>query len=730
MNSVIIKPSFEPSPQSSFNPAPGPSLNDFKREFIRSIRMHRVLALSIGSVVFLALVAFGSKRAPYYKTSALVYVQPMKTKAESIDGSYDPSRYDSYIQQQLQTIRRSDILTAALKEAATRAGRDLWSLPGESEQSAVARLQNDLKVEREEGSYQLSIGLSGGNPVAITTVVNAVIDSYISKERLDELAQSDQQLQVLKKDQVGILEELEQTSQEQVQLSTTLGVADLAADSGKASNPFDAQLTQLRTELAEARAAHAVADAKLSSVTGATAESTNSLNAAAEEKFANDPGLAALKTTISQRRSILATQMAGLTPKNPLYKQDQDELKLLDKLLETNSSELRAKATQQVLGELRLQAASTGDIEARLASQLQHETMVASGATPKLQRAAFLAAKVTRLQRRLTDVDNAISALELEHGSSGLVHLLLPAEQPLKPLASRKWMILAAALPCGIIFGLSAAFLKHKLDPKIYIGEEVAAALSFPPMAVLPSTKEVDATVFDEFMLRLVAGIDHAHTSGGARTYVFTAVSPDTNITDLVASLALKMDRLGYRTMILKASAALQNLAVSHEEGPKGWSETRLAKLSESRLTELRRASFVVENLERLKQNVDLLFIEALPLLSSAEAEFAARLADVTILVAESARTTRRELANSLALARRLSVPGIAAVLNDVDLRHADNEFIAVVRNVESRQSETRRRDEVAAQHSREKYPLSIYKKPDSITREHETAATHEGQAG
>jgi len=126
--------------------------------------------------------------------------------------------------------------------------------------------------------------------------------------------------------------------------------------------------------------------------------------------------------------------------------------------------------------------------------------------------------------------------------------------------------------------------------------------------------------------------------------------------------------------------------------------------------------------LERLKQNVDLLFIEALPILSSAEAEFAARLADVTILVAESAQTTRRELTNSLALVRKLNVPGVAAVLHDVDLRHADDEFLAVVRNVEGRQSEITRRDDSSAPHNRGKYPLSVYENPDSIERDHETS--------
>jgi uncharacterized protein involved in exopolysaccharide biosynthesis len=720
MNSVIVKTSFEPPPQSSTNSAPGGSVSEYIHEFMRSIRMHRVLATLVAIVVFAAIVAFGLRHHPYYQASALVYVQPMQAKqlTDLTAATYDPNRYDTFIQQQLQTIVRSDTVTAALRAAVKTTGYDGWSLPGESEQSAVARLGKGLKVEREENSYQLSISLSGGNPEVIIALVNAVADSYINQERLDELAQSDQQLRVLEEERQHIQGELEKDRQEQAELNTNLGVAD----SGEKGNPYDPQLTELRTQLAAAHAAHAVAEAHLASITGTTADASAALSAAAEETSATDPGLAALKSTISQRRSILATQMAGLTPKSNLYKQDQEELKTLDQSLESMSNEIRAKNGQQLQERLQLEATRTGDIEARLASQLQRQTAIATAATPKLQRASALAEDLTRLQGHLTDVENAISALELEHGTSGLVHLLLHASLPLSPVASMKVMILAASLPCGIVCGLLAAFLKHKLDPRIYIGADVAAVLSFPPMAVLPKSTEVDAKVLDEFMLRLVAGIDQAHCLGGARTYVFSPASSDTNITDLVASLASKMDRLGYRTMILKASDVLQNLSLGGDGQPKIWYDPPQAKQTETRLAQISGESFVVENLERLKQNVDILFIEALPFLSSAEAEFAARLADVTIIVAESAKTTRRELTSSLALARRLSVPGLAAVLDDVELRNADDEFIAFVSNVEGRQAVIRRRDD-AAQRKREKYPLSIYASEDPIAEEHNASS-------
>jgi len=80
---------------------------------------------------------------------------------------------------------------------------------------------------------------------------------------------------------------------------------------------------------------------------------------------------------------------------------------------------------------------------------------------------------------------------------------------------------------------------------------------------------------------------------------------------------------------------------------------------------------------------VDFLFIKAQPLRSSAETEFVARLADVTLLVVESGTTTRKELRSCLALARRLRTRGLAAVVSELKLRNADNEFIESVRIAE-----------------------------------------------
>jgi uncharacterized protein involved in exopolysaccharide biosynthesis len=169
---------------------------DLWEAVVRGWRMHPWLAILVMLVTFAAIFGFGLRRRPYYETQSLIYVQPERVKliTDASGAAYDANRYDTFIQQQLQTIIRPDVLEDALSRPSTMP----WRMPGETDQAAVVRLQQNLKVERDFGSYQLSITLGGGDPQAIAAVVNAVSESYIRRERSDELAQSDQQLQILK----------------------------------------------------------------------------------------------------------------------------------------------------------------------------------------------------------------------------------------------------------------------------------------------------------------------------------------------------------------------------------------------------------------------------------------------------------------------------------------------------------------------------------------------------
>ena len=369
-----------------------------------------------------------------------------------------------------------------------------------------------------------------------------------------------------------------------------------------------------------------------------------------------------------------------------------------------------------------------------------------------------------RLQARFTELDNAVNALQLEHGSTGLVHLLVPAETPLKPKLSKTSLILAAAIPLGIVLGLMVAMLRQKMDPYVYIGEDVSSALQFPPMAVLPAQFEVGDGGMEKFMLRLVGALDQAHSSGGVRSIVFSSVSRNTELSGLVEMLQRALEKLGYRVRTYKAAAILAGgLAVPEGVVPELGGETKGAFAGALHLESEGRGSGAhisaangrssltaappslngeahlvpaaargrrsVSLAEAFDGGVDLLLIEAPSLLFSAEAEFAARLADLTVLVSESAKTRRGELASALVLARRLSLKGIAAVLTEVRLRHADPELAEVMRQSREWQGEesARAMPEERVEPGRRQDPLSIFfKKPAALPNDPSDTAEQE----
>jgi uncharacterized protein involved in exopolysaccharide biosynthesis len=672
-----------PQAQTSIQ-APQEKGLDLNLDLARSLRMRRSLAIVAGVFVLLFLIHFGLSRRPYYKATSLIYVQPIVSKTPTdISGNYDSSRYDMYIQQQLLTFERPDILGHAL-DLLPPAIRGTFS---NDPDDATKQLASDLKVDRVAGSYQLSVTVAEGNPAIVAPIANAVVAAYLQNGQQDDLALSHEQMESLVQERQQILDELDKDRKEQAGLSEALGVADTAADTG---NPFDSVLADLRTQLAAARNAHASAEAQLASVNGKQAQ----LDSAAGSVTQSDAELSALRASLGTRRGTLIGEMNGLTPQNPLYKKDQAELDLLSKTIDNRSKETTHKSGQSLKEQLTLEAARTGDLQARLEADLARQTATATADTPKLQRAQDLAESIKLLQARYADVDNALHSIFPTQSPTFAAHMSLMAKQPTKPMPSKKLLILVLALPLAIIFGVFVAVVAQKIDSRVYIGNDVDRVLSFPPMAVLPDSSEVTPSVKDEFLFRLVAGLDQAHRINGSSTFVLTASSQNTLIDDMVSSVAAEMERLGYRTITLSAAETLSPIELADLTGEgrsSAWQgKPELAISNNNKALRTRGESLIDEHLERLKQQVDFLFIKAQPLRSSAETEFVVRLADVTLLIAESGITTRKELRGCLALIRRLRARGLAVVVTGLELSNADNEFIEAVDLAERRQTPNR----------------------------------------
>ena len=118
MSMQTNKPTFETPPRQAISAAvrKGTAAPVFKPEFARSLRMHPVAAGVVALLVFVVIVAYALSQKPMYEAEALVYVEPAASKVldDGTAGLFDSTKYDSYLQQQMQTSERLDILKAAV----------------------------------------------------------------------------------------------------------------------------------------------------------------------------------------------------------------------------------------------------------------------------------------------------------------------------------------------------------------------------------------------------------------------------------------------------------------------------------------------------------------------------------------------------------------------------------------------------------------------------------------
>jgi succinoglycan biosynthesis transport protein ExoP len=683
------------APQQPLRPASkGPAL---RINIKRSLQLHAVTAVVVAMVVLGLGLAVVLRGGVWYEVSSEIYVSPTFPATLRVDREQEYP-YDSFVQEQVQALSNYDVIADAIRTLPP----SVWRQPGESEQSAVERLQHSLDIKRIGTTYQVGITMTGARPEHMAEIVNAVTESFLLKSKSQEFYGRDERLATLRETRDQIQKELDAKLQEQADITRALGVAAVGST---ANNPFDNQLDKMRTDLTTAHEQRIQAEAQLSAMqTGDVAAPTSALNEAADEIIQSDSGLSAMKANLAQKRATLLEQLAGLTPNHPLRKETEAQLAQIDQALLEMQTNLRQKAAIRLQQKLRAEVNRASTVESKLLNDMQHETSAATSAAPKLQRAQELATDVTRLQTRYTEVDTRIGDLELESSSPGSVHLFSPAMPPLGPMPSKKKKVLPLLLPISIFMGLLAAVISDLLDPNVYNGSDLEAVLGFAPIGMLLNDGDVTQRVFDECILRLAAGVDHATRVASARTFVFTAVASGAGTTSIVENLGSALAKLGRKTLTIDASGntapvAYVTIGANSQPQPSG-AENAAPKNTETNLqsstvmTDLLPAhmaplsGFVAKAFQELTREYDIILIDAAPLLISAETEYLARCADVTILVTEAGKTSRRKVARTAQLLERLDVSGAAAVINKVQILRVEENVKHDLKDFEARLNE------------------------------------------
>jgi Mrp family chromosome partitioning ATPase len=231
----------------------------------RSLQLHRRLALGMALAGAVLAAAWFVKLWPVYIAQSQVYIQPAPPRVMEQGGAlrwpYDTGTYESYLQQQVASVTRPDVLANALHTL----GPGPWQGSGESDQAATERLRKAIEATRVGGTYQLSISARASNPEIAAQMANAVTASYIESAARELKAGNAERMALLREELARVKADLalarsehegqsEQPSLVAGGTASKLQPGELAADIARLQARFAAVDGQLHNLMLEDRA--------------------------------------------------------------------------------------------------------------------------------------------------------------------------------------------------------------------------------------------------------------------------------------------------------------------------------------------------------------------------------------------------------------------------------------------------------------------------------------------
>lgn len=669
---------------------PPPSFLTRKIDPLASVWKHKWLALAVGFVVCLVgLPAAYSLGKPVYYTEAVIYISPRFLKNLESDTEQElqsNTQYREYVQQQVRTINRYDIVAKALERLGDNRFR-WWQKKNETERRAIERLQQSLRVKPVSDTYQIVVGLEGPEASGLAEIVNSVVDVFLETAKNEEFFASDARIDLLQDERRKLLQEIDEKVVQRTQLAQELGVTTF---NESLSNPYDELLLNNRKALAAAQKERIQAEATLATIyTEAQPEGTESLKAIVQEMVAKDPGLNSLKANLNLRRSELLTRSSGLTADHPGRKAAERELTEIDTELKRATDQLADHLTKMLITQKKTEVARSKQIEANLQTEVLTQSNTAAWFASKYNQALAVGAEIDRARKRLYSIDDRINLLMLETKAPGFARRFSEARTPEVPIkgGKTKFFLFFVAAAGGLAVAVPIAL--DQLDPRLYSADEVTRLAGFPPLGSISNQKNSSETLPQtDSMVRLANRIAQERNRNQSQIFVMTAPKTGCGTTTVALSLGKSLDDLGMRTIVVETNPETPDERFHPPTGDHSQSVGLSQLLSESlnlqsailTSTELapnrigvgpingiphwRNTRKLAAVLDELSQEFDCVLLDAPPLANSAETELLAGLTDGVFLVVDAQTCLRPEVTRSLKVLEKLDPKVVGIIFN------------------------------------------------------------------
>jgi polysaccharide biosynthesis transport protein len=656
-------------------------------EPVASLVRYKRLALSLLLLISCAglPIAYIEGR-PRYHTQAVVFVAPRFVQNPQGDEGFQSqsdTQYREYLQQNVRTIIRFDIVQSTLKRLGED-GKRWWYRSQESDRHAAERLAGALMITPAPDSYQMTVGLDGDKPQGLAEIVNTLVDAYIAVQKSEESQGAADQLRSLPQELDSLGKEMAADQMRRTQLAQELGVSTFTQNF---VNPYDQQFALAKQALAAAARQSAIATEQYGSIDparGGAAKQT--LEAYALEMASKDPVNAALISSTDARRAELTAGLNGLSPEQPGRKALMQELAGIDAGRHRNLESLSTEYARKILEQRRAEALRAERTEKALAAEVEQQGVRASWFTGKYQAGISLDQRIEQARRRQEALEERRRFLDLESRGPGLVRVASKAQPAALAVRDDRTRLALLFSLAGLIVALLAPVALDVADPRLLIPFDADRAWGLDALGWVPERQELGEEFTWDLVLRLANRIDQERRTHGARFWMFTGVKSGGGTTTLVNSLARALVMLGIPALAVEANAHRADRSFALNSASLGLSvllrgHSTLSKCIEAgdgempdhipvgeldetgHLPDIHR---MMEILDEALQSYAIVLVDTPPVLASLDAEYLARRADCVVLVAEARHVTASELKRAAKVLKRIQPKAVACVLNRV----------------------------------------------------------------
>ena len=444
-------------------------------------RHWRLSALFVGAVMITAIIVTFSTRAVYEPLARIEVDPPGETF--SLDGGNGGGDNETYVETQAQNLKSDKLAVAVIRQlhldqnpdlvpdsrvraqnqaTANSESNDVLQLTP-AENTALRALRLRLTIRRDTASRLITVSFAAHDPQLAAQVTNTVVNTFIEQgyeEQNDSIMKS---TRWLSKQLDDIRARMEDSNRLLANFEEKIGVSDL--DDNKST--FSEHMEELNRQLTQAEADRIQIEAMLKNVRVGSADWLPDVR--------NNPVVQQLSEKLADARSQLAQATVVYGANHPNAKKLQNQVDELDKQL---SAEKLA-----IVGSIHSSYDAAHAREQLMNSQIK-------GVTGQLNQMARYNALKKDAQAN-SELYNNLYARVKEAGiaaasKSSNLRVVDEARVLDSPSRPNRGLNLSVAMMVALMGGVALAFLRERLDARIFTSEDMQHSTGKANVSIVP----------------------------------------------------------------------------------------------------------------------------------------------------------------------------------------------------------------------------------------------------